>query len=169
MEKKRTLRQINAEILDLTDELIDAYEPEEQTAIIHAIDALEMERDKKLENIAHVRLQMKSDVKAIDAEIKRLQARKFATENAGKRLDDYVMEELKKAGIKRHKGKLANLTIAKSPLACVVTDPDAIPDAFIETRTEHFIKKKEAIQYHRDTHENVTGLKFVQSEHLRIK
>ena len=169
MEKKRTLREINAEILDLTDELIDAHDAEEQKAIIQAIAALQIERDKKLDNIAYVRLQMKSDVKAIDAEIKRLQARKIATENAGRRLDDYVMEELRRAGIKRHKGKFANLTISKSPLACVVTDPTAIPDIFMETRTEHFIKKSEAIKYHRDTEEQVTGLKFVQSEHLRIK
>ena len=167
--EKRTLRQINAQILDLTEELIDAHDAAEATAILEAIDALAIERTQKLDNIAYVRLQMKSDVKAIDAEIKRLQARKQATENAGKRLDGYVMEELRKAGIKRHKGQLANLTITQSPTCCIVIDATAIPDAFIEERREVVIKKQAAIQYHRDTHEAVTGLKFVQSEHLRIK
>ena len=112
---------------------------------------------------------MKSDVKAIDAEIKRLQARKHATENAGKRLDFYVMEELRRAGLKRHTGKLANLTITKSPMCCIVTDETAIPDVFVEERREVVIKKQDAIKYHRDTLEDVTGLKFVQGEHLRIK
>ena len=167
--EKRTLRQINGEILELTEELIDARDSAEQTAIIEALDALALERNQKLDNIAYVRLQMKSDVKAIDAEIKRLQSRKLATENAGKRLDGYVMEELRRAGIKRHKGNLANLTISKSPMCCIITDPTAIPAAFVETRTEVVIKRAEAIKYHRDTHEDVTGLKFVQSEHLRIK
>ena len=167
--EKRTLRQINAQILELTEALIDAHDAAEATAILEAIDALALQRTQKLDNIAYVRLQMKSDVKAIDAEIKRLQARKHATENAGKRLDGYVMEELRRAGIKRHKGKLANLTISKSPMCCIVTDADAIPAAFVEERTEVVIKKQAAIQYHRDTHEDVTGLKFVQSEHLRIK
>ena len=169
MERKRTLREINGEILELTEELIDAQDSAEETAIIESLDALAIERDKKLDNIAYVRLQMKSDVKAIDAEIKRLQARKHATENAGKRLDGYVMEELRRAGMKRHRGKLANLTISKSPMCCVITNADAIPAAFVEERTEVVIKKKDAIAYHRDTNEDVTGLKFVQSEHLRIK
>ena len=168
--EKRTLRQINAQILDLTEELIDAQDSAEETeTIIEAIDALAIERDKKLDNIAYVRLQMKSDVKAIDAEIKRLQARKHATENAGRRLDGYVMEELRRAGIKRHKGKLANLTITKSPMCAIVLNIDDVPDAFVEERREVVIKKAEAITYHRDTHEDVTGLKFVQGEHLRIK
>lgn len=166
---KRTLREINQEILDLTDELIDAQDAAEATAIIEAIDALAIERDKKLDNIAYVRLQMKSDVKAIDAEIKRLQARKHATENAGKRLDGYVMEELRRAGIKRHRGKLANLTITKSPMCCIVLNADDIPDTFKETRTEIVIKKSDAIKYFRDTQQDVSGLKFHQGEHLRIK
>lgn len=157
MERKRTLRQINGEILELTEELIDAQDSAEETALIEALDALAIERNQKLDNIAYVRLQMKSDVKAIDAEIKRLQARKQATENAGKRLDGYVMEELRRAGIKRHKGQLANLTITPSPMCCVITNADAIPDAFIEERREVVIKKQAAIQYHRDTHEAVTG------------
>jgi hypothetical protein len=166
---KKTLRQINAEILDLTDELIDAQDSAEENAIIEALDALALERDKKLDNIAYVRLQMKSDVKAIDAEIKRLQARKHATENAGRRLDGYVMEELKRAGIKRHKGKLANLTISKSPMCAIVTNMDDIPDCFKETRTETVVKKSDAIKYFRETQQAVSGLKFIQGEHIRIK
>jgi len=166
---KQTLREINAEILDLTEELTDAADVTEQTAIIEALDALALQREQKLENIAYVRLQQKSDIKAIDAEIKRLQARKCAVENAGCRLDGYVMEELKKAGIKRHKGELANLTVAKSPVGCEIVDAEAIPEQFTEERVEVKILKSEAIQHYKTTGENIGGMRFYQNEHLRIK
>ena len=166
--EKRTLRQINAEIMNLTEELIDAQDAAEETAIIEALDALALQRNQKLDNIAYVRLQMKSDVKAIDAEIKRLQARKHATENAGKRLDGYVMEELRRAGKRSHKGKLANLTIAKSPVSCEVIDANAIPEAYREERTEVKILRSEAIRHYRETGEILSGMRFYQNDHLRI-
>ena len=166
--RKKTLRQINAQILDLTEELIDAQDSAEADAIIEALDALALERNKKLDNIAYVRLQQKSDVKAIDTEIKRLQARKTAIENAGKRLDLYVMVELKNAGLKSHRGKLANLTISKSPMCAIVLNEADVPESFKETRTETVIKKSDAIKYFRETQQDVSGLKFHQGEHIRI-
>lgn len=166
---KRTLRDINAEILLLTEDLIDAEDSATENAILESLDALALAREQKLENIAYVRLEMKSDVKAIDAEIKRLQARKKATENAGKRLDAYVMVEMQGAGIKRHEGKLATLTIAKSPVSCEIADMDAIPDAFREEVVEVKILKSDAIRHYNQTGEIVNGLHFYQNDHLRIK
>lgn len=164
-----TLREINAQIDALIQALIDAEDEAEETAILEALDALVLQRDQKLDNIAYVRLQMKSDVKSIDAEIKRLQARKQATENAGKCLDGYVMVELQRAGTRKHEGKYASLTIAKSPVSCEVVNPDVIPDAFTETVTEVKILKSEAIRHYRQTGELIDGLRFYQNEHIRIK
>ena len=166
---RKTLHQINAEILNLTDELIDAVDEAEEMAILEALDALAIKREQKLENIAHVRLQMKSDVNAIDAEIKRLQARKNATENAARRLDGYVIVEMQRAGKRKHEGKLASLTIAKSPVSCQVIDPDVIPDAFTETVTETKINKADAIRHYKQTGEIIDGFRFYQNEHVRIK
>ena len=166
---KRTLREINTEIVDLTEELVDAEDAAEETAIVEALDALALQREQKLENIAYVRLEQKSDVKAIDAEIKRLQARKKSIENAGVRLDAYVVSEMAQAGIRSHKGKLANLTIAKSPVSCEVIDPDVIPEEFTEIVTETKIKKSDAVRHYKETGEILPGMRFFQNEHLRIK
>lgn len=164
-----TLREINAQILELTDALIDAADESEETAILEALDALSLQREQKLENIAYVRLQLKSYVKAIAAEIKRLQARKQAMENAGKRLDGYVMVELQRAGKRKHEGTYASLTIAKSPVSCEVINPDMIPDAFTKTETVTKINKADAIRHYKSTGEIIDGLRFYQNEHLRIK
>ena len=166
---KHTLREINAQIDDLIQELIDAEDESEQTAILEALDALALQREQKLENIAYVRLQMKSDVKAIDAEIKRLQARKNAIENAGKRLDGYVMVELQRAGIRKYEGKLASITIAKSPVSCEVIDAESIPEEWTQTVTEVKILKSDAIRHYRQTGEILPGMRFYQNEHVRIK
>lgn len=166
---QRTLHQINQEIMNLTQELIDTEDEAEQNAIIEALDALALQQEQKLENIAYVRLQMKADNKAIDEEIKRLQARKNATENAGKRLDGYVMTELQHAGIRKHEGKLASLTIAMSPVSCEIVDPELIPEEWTETVTETKIKKSEAIRHYKQTGEILPGMQFRQNEHLRIK
>ena len=164
-----TLREINQQILELTAELIDAEDEAEETAILEALDALALAREQKLENIAYVRLQLKSDVKSIDAEIKRLQARKHATENAARRLDGYVLVEMQRAGKRKHEGKYACLTIAKSPVSCEVINPEVIPDEFTETVTETKILKSEAIRHYKSTGEIIDGLLFYQNDHVRIK
>ena len=164
-----SLREINQHILDLTDALIDAEDEAEETAILEALDALAIKREQKLDNIAYVRLQLKSDIKSIDDEIKRLQARKRGIENAARRLDGYVLVEMRCAGKRKHEGKYASLTIAKSPVSCQVIDPDVIPDAFTETVTETKILKSEAIRHYKSTGEIIDGLLFYQNDHVRIK
>lgn len=166
---KSTLREINAQILELTAELVDAEDEAEETAILEALDALAIKREQKLDNIAYVRLQLKSDIKSIDDEIKRLQARKRGIENAARRLDGYVMVEMQRAGTRKHEGKYASLTIAKSPVSCEVINPDVIPEAFTETVTEVKILKSEAIRHYKMTGEIIDGLLFYQNEHVRIK
>lgn len=166
---RKTLREINTEILELSEELVDAIDDAERTAIIEAIDALAIKRNEKLESIAHVRIQQKSDVIAIDAEIKRLCRRKQAIENAGKSLDIYTLTEMKTAGIKRYQGKLASITVAKSTMAAIVLNESDIPEPFIEVKTERIIKKADAIRYHKESGNPVAGFKFHQGEHLRIK
>lgn len=166
---RRTLHQINAEIATLSEALIDAQDDAEQNAIIESLDALALQRESKLENIAYVRLQMKADTKAIDEEIKRLQARKQANLAAARRLDGYVMTQMQHAGIRSHKGQLANLSIAKSPVGCQIVDADAIPAEYTEIVTETKIKKSDAIRHFKTTGEVVKGMRFYQAEHLRIK
>lgn len=166
---KRTLRDINAEILDLTEELIETDDPAEATGILDALDALVLQRDKKLDNIAYVRIQMKSDVKALGEEIQRLLTRKNAIENAGKRLDHYIMTELQQAGIERHKGQLADITLCNSPVSCEILDDTAVPDEFTETVTKTKIRRADAIRHYKQTGEILPGLRFFQNKHVRFK
>lgn len=166
---KRTLRDISTDILELTDQLADAQDSTEVDALMQELESLELQREAKLENIAYVRIQQKSDAKAIDAEIKRLQARKKALDAAGNRLDIYVLDQMSRAGIKTHKGHLASITVAKSPVSCEVIDLEAIPEEYIETVTETRILRSQAIKHYKETGEILPGFKFGQKEHVRIK
>lgn len=166
---KITLREINENIRELTDEITDTQDPNEVDAIIQELDALALQREQKLENIAYVRLEQKSMCKTIDEEIKRLQGRKKAIESSGNRLDRYVLDEMSQAGIKTHKGQFASITVAKSPVSCEIIDADAIPEEFTETVTETKILKSEAIKHYKETGEILPGMAFGQKEHVRIK
>lgn len=167
----KTFREINAEIEKLITDLegLGSEQSEEETAILEALDSLAVERSEKLESIAYVRIQQKSDLKAIDEEIKRLQSRKKSIESAGRRLDGYCITCMSEAGIKRHKGKLASLTVAKSPLSAEVVNTEAVPDDYKESVTTEKILKAEAIQHFSQTGEIVEGFSIVQKEHLRIR
>lgn len=166
---KRTLRDISAEIIQLVEELQDVSDTEAAASIIEELDALQIEQAKKLDSIAHVRIEQRADVKAIDDEIKRLQARKRAITAAGQFLDHYVMGELKRQGITRHKGRLANISIRKSPVACEVVDIEAVPDEYKETRVEVKVLKSDAILANRNSDDEIPGLRFTQGEHIRIR
>lgn len=167
----KSFREINTQIADLITDLegLEAGQTEEETALLEALDSLAIERSEKLESIAYVRIQQKSDTKAIDDEIKRLQSRKKNIESAGRRLDQYCITCMSEAGIKKHTGKLASLTVAKSPLSAEVVNIDAVPVEYKEEVTTEKILKSEAIQHFKNTGEIVDGFSILQREHLRVK
>lgn len=166
---KITLRHINENIRELTDALADAADSAEVDALMKELDALSLQREQKLENIAYVRLEQKSLCQTIDAEIKRLEARKKAIASAGKRLDLYVLDEMSRAGLKTHKGPLASITVAKSPVSCEIIDEAAVPAAYLKTETVTKILKADAIRHYKETGEILPGMAFGQRDHVRIK
>lgn len=166
---KHTLREINNEIRNLVEELEDAEDEAEQNAILKELDALDTKHHEKMNSIASVRLNQKAQCKTIDEEIKRLQQRKKSIINAGERIDNYVLLEMKSRGIKSYKGDLASITRAKSPTSCRVTNGDAIPEEFTEEVVEVKILKKDIITHFKNTGEILPGVEMVQGEHIRIR
>ena len=116
-----------------TQERIESEDEAEETAILVSLDALALQREQQLDNIACVR----------------------ATESAGKRLDGYVLVELQAAGKRKPAGKYASRTIAKSRISCEVIADTAIRAAFTETETT--ILKSEAIRHYKSTGEIIDG------------
>lgn len=86
------LYEINAEI----DALLSAVDPEtgELTVDMEALEALEMERDAKLENLALAVKNYASDIAALKAEENALAERRGALERQMKRAKDYLERNL---------------------------------------------------------------------------
>lgn len=172
-----TLREINDAIDAL---LLDTpYEDDDTEAEIQAqLAALNLKFDEKLENIGFVRLQMKADVKMLDAEIQRLIARKNGILKRGNWLDRYCIAEMLRAGIKSLKGKFLTIGRQASPVSADIPihpdtqEPDIsqIDGRFVEEVVTHKVHKREAIEHYKNTGEVPEGFTFIENnEHLRIR
>ena len=83
-----TLYEIDEAILACTDqETGEIIDPE-------ALTALQMERDRKLENVALWVKDLKAEAEAIGNEVKALTARKKAAENKAERLKEWLVTAL---------------------------------------------------------------------------
>ena len=115
-ELNHLIATFNLEIDEETGEIANADE----------LDALELERDEKIENIALWIKNLTSDADAISAEAKKLTARAQAAKNKAERLKAYITDNL--AGEKFSTPRVA-ISYRKSQ-AVKVTDALALPDAY---------------------------------------
>ena len=113
-----TLYEINAELDALISKSID---PETGELIIdpEQIDALSMERDKKIENIGCYIKNLKAEAAAIKAEMDNLKARYDAAKNKAERLTNYLKDNLN-----GEKFQTAKVAISYRNSTAVEIDPD---------------------------------------------
>lgn len=82
-------------LYDIDNRLQELVDPETgEIADYEAFEALDMERNRKLENMACWIKNMKADVDGIAAEVKALQARKTAIAKRAERIAGYLQETL---------------------------------------------------------------------------
>lgn len=82
-------------LYDIDNRLQELVDPETgEIADYEAFEALDMERNRKLENMACWIKNMKADMDGIATEVKVLQARKKVIENRTKRITAYLQEAL---------------------------------------------------------------------------
>lgn len=82
-------------LYDIDNRLQELVDPETgEIADYEAFEALDMERNRKLENMACWIKNMKADVDGIAAEVKALQARKTAIAKRAERIAGYLQEAL---------------------------------------------------------------------------
>ena len=82
-------------LYDIDNRLQELVDPETgEIADYEAFEALDMERNRKLENMACWIKNMKADVDGIAAEVKALQARKTAIAKRAERIAGYLREAL---------------------------------------------------------------------------
>ena len=121
-----TIFEIDSAILECVDletgEIIDA----------ERLDALQMERETKIENVALWQKECVAEADAIAAEIRKLQARKASAERKAESLKSYLSMALEG---QKFKTSRVNITFRRSQ-AVVVDDMDQIDPQYLRVKTE---------------------------------
>src|SRR6266571_1212766 len=138
-----TLYEIEYELTFLLDTLEGLLPEEEDTrleleeAITRAIRA----EIQKVDGISRMLAHFESQAQLAAEESKRLQARRKAFERSGERLEGYVRRAMDLAGVKKLEGQTTTLSLRIAPASVLITNFDAIPAEYKETRTEVVINK----------------------------
>ena len=127
------------------------------------LDRLQMEKEKKIENIACWYKNLKAEEGAIDSEIKNLNARKVAAGNQAERLKEYLSGYLD-----GEKFKTARISISyRKSESVVIEDTSNIPTEYLVTKEPEPSKTKikEAIKGGL----TVPGAHIEQKQNIQIK
>lgn len=95
------------------------------------LEGMELEFSDKALSIVSLANSLDADVSGLDAEIKRLQARKKAVVNNQDRLKEYLRVNMEESGITNIKCPLFSITLGKPSVKADVYDIDFLPDDYV--------------------------------------
>lgn len=152
-----TIYEIDAEIQNCID-------TETGEVDIERLNALQMERDKKIENLALWDMDLSGDADKLTAEIKRLQDKKTAIQNKRDRLREYLVTVLNG---EKFKTPLVSVRCGKSDTV-VVDNVDALPAEFVTEVTEKKVDKT-ALKKAFKEWDSIVGAHIEHNEYVVIK
>lgn len=142
---------------ELTDELEEA------------LNASTLAVRDKATGIAFILRNLAADVDVCDKEIKRLQGRKRARENASRGLNGYAMGCMVNAGVMKIETPLGNLNVQKNPPSVEVVDKGKVPGEYMIIKQEEVIDKERAKKDLKAGKE-IAGLRLITDKtYLRIR
>lgn len=148
----------------LDSETGELLEDDAAAAVFSDLDALQMERSEKMENLACWIKGMDADVAAMKAEEKNLAARRKALENKRERIFNFLYENLNGEKVNSPRVKVSY----RKTQSIDITDLSAIPDSYIRTKTITE-PDKVAIKDAYKAGEEVPGAKLVERLSMSIK
>lgn len=188
MAARRSLRKINDEIdsicyegVDVSDDfenpLTEPIALPEAADIEEQLEALEMARDEKLENIGLFLIDGKAESEKLDAEIKRLSTLKKRLDTRCSWLKHYCVSEMLRAGMKKLKTTFVSLSVRKTNTSATYDkdiegkpDVDRIDDRFWSQEVVYKVDTRAAIKYNKDTGKAIKGFTFCKDKnHLIIR
>lgn len=138
-----TLYDIEYELIYLLDTL-DGLQPDDVDSRVELEEALTRAVQaelKKVDGISHMLAHFESQAQLAAAESKRLQLRKKAFERSGERLEIYVRNAMRLAGVKKLEGETTTLSLRNAPASVLITNFEAVPAEYKEIRTEVVVDK----------------------------
>ena len=122
-----TMHELTADYMTVLNMATDGETPPD--VIADTLEAISGEIEIKAENSAVIMQELKAD--KIDAEIKRLTARKKAYETNADTIKDRIYNAMKTTGKEKFKTTLFSFTIGKNPVKLVIDDADKIPKKYL--------------------------------------
>ena len=116
--------------------LADSDEENMLEAVQNTLEVIECEFNKKAEAVVTVLHNMDPEIDGIDAEIKRLQARKKAVQSRQDSLRDYLRDNMERTGITKISCPLFTINCVKGREIAIINDEDSIPDDYMTVKTE---------------------------------
>lgn len=131
----RKLYEISEQYSELSA-LADSDDENMKEAVATTLECIEGDFNDKAQALVTVVHNMDSDVESIDAEIKRLQARKTAIKNRQDSMRDYLRENMERTGIKKISCPLFTINCVAGREIAVINDESNIPDEYMTVKTE---------------------------------
>lgn len=159
-----SLFEINEQIEMLTNKLVDEETGEINEEVMAELEALEMDREDKIEGCGLMMKQLAAEVDAINTEIKALKARATAKANKHDRIGEYVKATLKGKPFERAR---VSMRFRKS-VKVEITDETLVPDEWCKyetTRTPMKTEIKKALK----NDETVPGCVLVENMNLQVR
>lgn len=157
------------EITERYNNLLDLLDNEEITQDIlnNALNEVQDEFNEKALNIVKFIKNLESDVNGLDAEEKRLKAKKMAYKNKIEGLKKYLESGMIFSGLKKIDLGVFNISIAKNPPSLNILDEKLIPKEYLIEQAPKIDNTsiKNAIKEGKE----IAGCELVQKESLRIK
>jgi len=148
---------------------IEADSDDMAEAIKNTLECIEGEFNEKAIAVVHYIKNIESDCDAIDAEIKRLAARKKAASAKMEAIKSYLRENMDATGIKKIECPLFTISSVAGREIAVIQSEALIPDEFVDIKTQIQPKKAEILKALK-AGENVPGAAISRApSSIRIK
>ena len=131
------------------------------------LEALKVDFEAKLEGCACVIKNLRAESDALNAEIKRLQARKAAVDNNARGLREYVKFQLERVKIRKLNAGIHKFGIQRNSFPSVaILDQDLIEKEYLKVEVN--VDRKAIGENFKDTGEILPGTEILLESHLRV-
>lgn len=156
LENGFNLACINEETGEIDTEKVQSY-----------LESLQVERGKKIENIAVYIKSLESEAQAIKTEEKRLKERREAKERKAERLKDYLKFSLLSVGDSKFETARCVLSFLTSKQV-IVSDMEKLDKAYVKERVE-YTADKTAIKKAIENGVEIDGAYIEEKKNLQVK
>ena len=139
---------------------------DDEVAVATAMDAVDAALEEKLESTAKVIRNLEAEAEALEAEEKRLKARKTAVRNRIADIKGYVQENLEAIGKDKVTSGIFKWSIQANAPSVNILDEDLIPDAYWKIERKPM---KTEIKKAIEAGELTEGVELVRTKSLRLR